>query len=133
MGHPRTIRDKTPWAWKCRSAELTKSWLFIFLGFAQVTNQPTIHTNTGTLILIGATNTSIVIATDSLATHTLTKERTERTDKKIIPVGNGAVCFMVGDSSHRWMQNGKTVDEVDFIGTVEDWSKKDTNEKVYDA
>jgi hypothetical protein len=116
-----------------RRAKLTRPWLFVLLGFALPASQPTVHIETGTLILIGVSSHSIALATDSLAVHTTPGKGSETTSKKIIPIGDNSVCFMTGDSSRRWIQNGKVVDEVDFVKVIEDWSKTHPHAQVSDA
>jgi hypothetical protein len=104
----------------------------IFPGLALPANEPTVHIKAGTLILIGVSSTSIVVAADSLAVHSITGQRSTR-NKKIIPISNAVVCFMGGDSELRWIQNGKTLDEVDFVKIIEEWSKAHPNAQISDA
>ncbi len=106
---------------------------FVFLRIVLPTNEAIVNIKAGTLIVIGVSRTSIVVASDSLVVDTMPGIEPTNTGKKIIPVGDGAACFMLGDSSLRWKQNGKTIDEVDFVEIIENWSKAHQKAQVLDA
>lgn len=109
------------------------TWLLVLLGLALPANRLTVDRDAGTLIIVGATSSSIVLAADSLAVHLLPGIKPSTTNKKIIQIGKFAACFISGDASIRGLQNGKVVVKVDFAKTIVDWSKNHPNGQLAEA
>jgi hypothetical protein len=94
---------------------LTKRWLPLIFGFALAGTPPVIQSSHGTLYLIAASSTAIVVAADSLVSYD--NGALPVTTDKLISLGNKGVCFIGGYSS---IIEGKVYLEQtakDWIGT----------------
>jgi len=84
---------------------LTKPWLFVLLGVALQTSLSVIKSGQGSLFVIGATGTSIVLGADSLVTDNGVRVRNTN---KLIPLSDTGVCFIGGLSLIYATDNGNT-------------------------
>src|ERR1700685_2172479 len=109
------------------------TWLLVLLGLALPANRLAVDRDAGTLIIVGATSTSIVLAADSLEVHGMPGIKPSTTNKKIIQIGRFTACFILGDAGIQGLENGKVVVKVDFVKTIVDWSKNYPNGQLAEA
>lgn len=86
-----------------------------------VAQGPIRQANVGTLLLVGATKHSIVIAADSAS---VTPGNPMRKVQKILPVGKFGACLFEGTTRLQYPINGKITDEVGFVDIAKSWITK---------
>jgi len=94
------------------------------------TAQSSFRPESGTLILMGMSGNTIVLASDGLKFDTATGKPAPGDSKKIFPVGHFAACFIAGDLVARWKG---VQEEVDFTKVIQEWSKAHTNAQLLEA
>ena len=102
---------------------LGRQILIATLGLTLLTSPTTVRTERGTLVLIGASSDSIVIASDSLVTDDTKAPKLNR--RKIIPISKFAACFMtnVAVIKETEVHNGKEkiVSQINLEKIIADW------------
>jgi len=94
-------------------------------------NAQTREANRGTLILIGATSSSITLASDSASFGE--GKAIANGAQKIFPVGTFGACIFVGSTKLQYLSGSKVMDEVSFIPFATEWLKQHRSPAVRDA
>ncbi len=105
----------------------------VTLGHSAPRKQITATAKHGTLIIVSATNSSIVIAADSGMIDEASQKLKKGRAVKIFPVSNSGACFLIGDVALSMPHANGAADYVDFLSIVRSYTRSHQTGSIRDA
>lgn len=107
--------------------------LSVALGLPAPRGQITATAKHGTLIIVSATSSSIVIAADSGMIDEASQKLKKGHAIKIFPVSNSGACFLIGDVALSMPRANGAADYVDFLSIVRSYAESHKTGSIRDA